>query len=237
MPEPTTSPLGLAGRLVSFGEALTEPANRAALAFRGALEREGWDGIEETTVSLTGVYVRMDPMHPDLASIEAKVAALLGDRDWYDAPLPEGRRLWTVPLVLGGEEGPQCEEAAEMAGQTLDEARRTILDTPMRVITLGYAPGQPYMGSLPEAWDIPRRQELNPRVPASALVVAIRQLIVFTAAQPTGWRHIGQTRFRPFMPEEPEPFSWRPGDEVRWQEVSPEQLANVTGRGGEARPL
>ena len=234
---PEIAPLGLAGRLVSFGDALTEPANRAALAFRGALEREGWEGIEETSVSLTGVYVRMDPDHPDPGSITAKVETLLADRDWYDAPMPEGRRLWTVPCVFGQGLAPQWDEARNMAGLSEEEAIRSLTEAAFRIITLGYAPGQPYIGTLPETWDLPRQKELTPKVPRSALVVAIRQLVVFANEMPTGWRHIGQTRFRPFMAEADDPFSWRPGDEVRLMPVTPEQLENVTGRGGEARPL
>ena len=234
MPEPTVSPLGLAGTLVSFGAALTEPANRAALAFRGAVERAGWDGIEETSVSLTGVYVRMDPTHPDPGSIGRKLEALLAERDWYEAPMPEGRRLWTIPATF---DGPQLAEAAGMAGLSERDAVESLTRDPVRVLTLGYAPGQPYMGTLPEAWDIPRQQGITPKVPRGALVVAIRQIIVFANDTPTGWRHVGNSRFRCFMPEAEDPFALRPGDEVVWERVTPEELSNVTGRGGEARPL
>ena len=38
---------GIDGMLVSFGDRLSEPANRAALAFRAALERESWEGVAE----------------------------------------------------------------------------------------------------------------------------------------------------------------------------------------------
>ena len=44
-------------------------------------------------------------------------------------------------------------------------ARRSLSEARVRVTALGFAPGQPYLGELPEAWDIPRQQALTPKVP------------------------------------------------------------------------
>ena len=41
---PRIAPVGLTGLIVQFADHLSEPANRAAIAFRAALEREGWAG-------------------------------------------------------------------------------------------------------------------------------------------------------------------------------------------------
>ena len=97
----------------------------------------------------------------------------------------------------------------------------------MRVLTLGFAPGQPYMGELPENWNIPRMSELNPQVPGGALVCAIRQLIIFAGPTPTGWRHIGQTAFDCFRPGSNQPFALTPGDEVTFSEISAVELDQI----------
>ena len=130
------------------------------------------------------------------------------------ADLPEGRRLWRIPTVYGTDLAPQLAEAAEAAGLTPEAAAQEIASTRVRVQTIGFAPGQPYLGELPEAWDIPRQTALTERVPIGALTVAIRQLVLFSVSTPTGWRHIGQTAFRPFRPDAETPFVLRPGDEV-----------------------
>ena len=94
--------------------------------------------------------------------------------------------------------------------------------------TIGFAPGMPNLGELPEAWNIPRQTALTAQVPAGGLCVAIRQLVLFPVATPTGWRHIGQTALRLFRPETEEPFILRPGDEVLFEPVSPEVLEFCT---------
>ena len=52
---PAIRTLGLTGLLVSFADRLSEPANRAALAFRAAVEAAGIPGVEETSTSLASV--------------------------------------------------------------------------------------------------------------------------------------------------------------------------------------
>lgn len=216
---PRLSLLGTDGLLVSFADRLSENANRAALAFRAAAEGAGIAGLEETSSTLASAYLRFDPDRVDASEIRSAVKALLAERNWNDAPLPENRKLWRIPTVYGGELAPQLEEAAEAAGLSPEAAVRSISETRVRVQTIGFAPGQPYLGELAPEWDIPRQSQLTERVPIGALTVAIRQLVLFSVSAPTGWRHIGQTAFKPFSRDRDEPFALSPGDEVIFQPV------------------
>jgi allophanate hydrolase subunit 1 len=234
---PMIRDVGLTGMLVTFADTLAEPANRAALAFRGAVEAARWEGVEETATSLTSAFVRFDPLRLPHGELSSRLGDLLARKDWAAEPLPPGRRRWRIPVALGGAEGPQFDEAAEAAGLSPGAAAEQIAGAAVRVLTIGFAPGQAYMGQLPAAWDIPRLKELTPRVPAGALVCAIRQLIVFTGPTPTGWRHIGQTAFRSFRPGTRRPFPLTPGDEVGFAPVPAAELARLrdadeTGDGG-----
>jgi KipI family sensor histidine kinase inhibitor len=221
---------GYDGLVVSFGDSLSEPANRAALAFRDAVENAGWDGVEESSTSLVSAYLRFDPLWRDHATMRAALDGLLQERDWYAATLPAGRRLWRVPTVFGGNAGPQLAEAAQAAGVSETEAIASISATRVRVQTIGFAPGMPYLGELPREWNIPRQTELTAQVPAGGLCVAIRQLVLFPVATPTGWRHIGQTALRLFRPDAAEPFLLRPGDEVLFEPTDPERFAALRDR-------
>lgn len=235
---PCIRTVGVDGFLVSFAGHLDERANRAALAFRAALERDSWPGVAECATSLVSAFLRFDLTTWDHDSLRARLETLLASRDWYDAPLPGGRRLWRVPVVFGGQHGPQLAQAAELAGQTVKDAIATLCAAPVRVQTIGFAPGQPYLGQLPDNWDIPRQTGLTPQVPEGALVTAIRQLIVFSASTPTGWRHIGQTGLALFRPDAADPFLLRPGDEVLFSAASDlDRLRAVPDGGAVAEAL
>ncbi len=237
---PRIRDIGLTGKLVSFADQLSDSANRAALAFRAAIDAERWEGVEETATTLVSVFLRFDPLRLSHDLLEARLATLLDGKDWHSAPLPRGRSLWRIPTVIGGQHGPQFLEAARCAGLDAERARREITNSRLRVLTLGFAPGQPYMGELPEHWNIPRMARLNPQVPAGSLVVAIRQLIIFAGPAPTGWRHIGQTAFECFRPTSEQPFPLSPGDEVTFREVTGKELDDIrrtdqSGNGGAIR--
>ncbi|MBE9639433.1 5-oxoprolinase subunit B family protein [Salipiger mangrovisoli] len=218
---------GIDGLLVSFGDTLSEPANRAALAFRAALEREAWEGVEEISSSLVSAYLRFDPLAVRHAELEARLRGLMASRDWLQAEMPQGRRLHRIPTAYGGALGPQLAEAAQVAGMSEAEALLSLSSSRVRVTALGFAPGQPYLGELPEVWNIPRQQALTPRVPQGALVLAIRQFVIFSVTAPTGWRHVGQTAAPLFRLGAERPFLLAPGDEVEFPQVSAEAFARL----------
>ncbi|RKF17268.1 allophanate hydrolase subunit 1 [Roseovarius spongiae] len=226
--------------LVRFADRLSEPANRAALAFRAAVEAAGWDGVEETSSSLVSAYLRFDPLHVGHETLRARLTELLEARDWYETDLPEGRRFWRIPAVFGVDLAPQLGDAAKAAGMTEAEAITSLTSARVRVQTIGFAPGQPYLGELPEAWDIPRQSALTTRIPEGALGLAIRQMVLFSVATPTGWQHVGQTAIRLFQPEAETPFLVRPGDEVQFHEVGAdalEQMREDPMGGAESEPI
>ncbi|SLN51738.1 Kinase A inhibitor [Roseivivax jejudonensis] len=222
---PRIDAVGTEGLLVRFADRLSEPANRAALAYRAAFAAEAPDGVSETATSLVSAYLRLSH-DADPERVEAAARQLLETRDWTEAPLPAGRRHWRVPTLYGTDRAPQLAEAAEAAGLDAETAVAELSAARLRVTTIGFAPGQPYLGTLSEAWDIPRRSELA-QVPAAALVVAVRQLVLFAVGSPTGWRHVGQTGLRLFRPEAETPFVLRPGDEVSFPAVDEARFAEV----------
>ena len=224
---PKIRTVGLSGVLVTFAGDMSEPANRAALALRAEVEAQGWENVTETSTSLVSTFLSVNLAVVSPHDIIGRLEDLLASRDWYAAPLPAGRKLWRIPTVYGTDLAPQLEEAAEAAGVDVDTAVRELSESRVRVLTLGFAPGQPFSGMLSETWNIPRQQDLTKEVPAGALVVAIRQLIVFTNASPTGWRHIGQTAFRNFRPESTHPIALSPGDELCFPAITADELMRI----------
>lgn len=230
-------PVGLSGLLVQFANSMSEPANRAAIAFRAAVDAQNWPEVRETSTSLVSTFISVDLVTTAHEAMTERLNALLAGQDWHAAPLPAGRTLWEIPTLYGTDAAPQLEEAAEAAGVSPETAIAELSTARVRVLTIGFAPGQPYTGELPAHWDIPRQQALTKSVPAGALVVAIRQLIVFTNASPTGWRHVGQTAFRTFRPQGTTPIALTPGDEMCFPSVTQAEYARIvqsddSGNGG-----
>ena len=230
---PRIETVGLSGLLVTFAPALEDPANRAALAFRAAIEAQRPAWVEESATSLVSAFFRADLAEIDLEAAQAFLEEMLSAQDWFEAPLPQGRKLWRIPAVFGTDLAPGLEEAADAAGLSPDAAIEELSPTPLRVITIGFAPGQPYLGTLGPHWDIPRLTGLTPNVPRGALVAAVRQICLFSNDTPTGWRHVGQTAFRTFQPQAAQPFPLSPGDELRFDPIDATAYKKLLDQGSD----
>lgn len=225
------TPVGLNGMLITFSDKLSDAANRAAFAFRAAVESCGMAGVVETSTSLTSTFVVYDPLTLPLNTLKGRLAELLATQDWGKMALPSNRTLWRIPAVF---DGPQLDEAAKLAKVSPATAIDQICEAPLRILTIGHAPGQPYLGTLGPNWNIPRLSGMTKQVQTGAITVAIRQIVLFSGPSPTGWRQVGQCAFRCFRPELEHPFSLSPGDEVQFYPVDPDTFAKVrlVGNGG-----
>ncbi len=222
---PDIAPLGTEGYLVRFADKLDDAANRGVISFAAALEAADLPGVREVTTALASVFVRFDVEAVSRAGLVAALGELLDSRDWLHPAEAERPRLWRVPTLYGGAAGPQLKEAADLAGVSEEVAVRELSQTRVRVLALGFAPGQPYLGMLPAHWDIGRLTGLTPQVPAGALVVAVRQFVLFANPSPTGWRQVGLTKIPLFNVNAAEPFALQAGDELLFDPVSENDFA------------
>ena len=110
MSEPDFTPIirsvGLAGVLVTFGDRATDSANRAAIAFRGAVDALAWPEVAESSSTLVSAFFRVDLAEHSYDAFRARLADVLASRDWTQAGLPAGRALWTIPAVFGTDRAP-----------------------------------------------------------------------------------------------------------------------------------
>jgi len=230
-PYPRIRTVGLEGLLVSFAPALTDAANRAAIAFCKAVDAQDWPEVTESASTMVSAFFRIDLVAHDPALLVARLQDILSRQDWMQAQDFSGARAWTIPAVFGTAQAPQLAEFAGLAGIDEATAKRDLLSARLRVLTLGFAPGTPYLGGMPAHWNVPRQTELSRRVPRGALVAAIQQVILFSKASPTGWRHVGQTAFHGFQPTSPVPIPLRTGDVLSFAEVSEAELAKIEASG------
>ena len=215
--DPELRPLGVDGILVRFARTLTEQANARALSFRDQVQEAAIVGVTDVASSLVSIRVGFDPELTNRKTVARAIQSLLAIHETTDN---QPKRRWRIPAAFGPDYAPQLAQAASLAGLTPQQAVAEIEAATVRVMAIGFAPGQPYLGMLPAHWDIPRQTELTKSLPRGALITAVQQLIVWAADAPTGWRHIGQTAFRVYLPETTQPFAFAPGDAVQFHAVS-----------------
>jgi len=128
---------------------------------------------------------------------------------------PESRYI-EIPVVYGTAAGPDLGEVARHAGLTEKQVVELHSSMDYVVWFLGFQPGFPYLGGLPEQLATPRRDEPRLQVPAGSVGIGGAQTGIYPLATPGGWQLIGHTPLPLFDPERDEPVLLRPGDTVRF---------------------
>jgi KipI family sensor histidine kinase inhibitor len=125
--------------------------------------------------------------------------------------------LHRIPVRYGGEHGPDLADVAERLGLAADRVVELHASVCYTVYILGFMPGFAYLGDLPEALALPRRDTPRPRVPAGSVAIAGRRTAVYSAATPGGWHLIGRTETHLWDVDRDPPALLRPGDLVRFE--------------------
>ncbi|WP_194205474.1 5-oxoprolinase subunit PxpB [Superficieibacter sp. 1612_C1] len=128
---------------------------------------------------------------------------------------PDSRAI-EIPVVYGGAQGPDLEEVARHSGLTPRQVVELHASVDYVVWFLGFQPGFPYLGGLPEQLITPRRAEPRLLVPAGSVGIGGAQTGIYPLPTPGGWQLIGTTPLALFDPAKSEPVLLRPGDSVRF---------------------
>jgi KipI family sensor histidine kinase inhibitor len=224
---PRFLPVGDAALTVEFGDAITPELNEAVVGLDIALAASELDGIIETVPSYRSLLICYDPLEISLPQLVAELRRLLAS-----GPPMRGsvRTDWTVPVVYDPPYADDLPEVAQRLGLTEEAVIALHTGADFQVYTVGFAPGLPYLGGLPPALYISRREIPRSQVPVGAIMIGGMQAVIVSIPLPTGWYVLGRTPLRPFEPEREDPFLFRAGDHVRFRRIGAaefERLANL----------
>ena len=215
------APLGDAAGYAEFSETLDLEVNEALQGVAAALRARGIAWIRDVVPALGGVAVHFDPGHPGLPEAPmAELAALLEECLRAAGREKPSSRVVEVPVCYEPEFALDLVEVASFTGLNPEDVSRVHASGEHRVLMVGFAPGQPYIGGLDPALAVPRRASPRVRVPAGSVAIANGQTAVYPFEISGGWSVIGRTPLALFDAFRDPPSVFSPGDRVRFVPVS-----------------
>ncbi len=181
-----------------------------------ALRSEPIDGVIEVVPGQRSLLVELDEARHAGPVTEALSARLTAVPE--GGAMPDGRHR-VIPVVYGGEFGPDLDEVADLAGLTPEAVVELHAATELRVLFDGFAPGFAYLGDLPQPLRVPRLATPRTRTPAGSVAIADSMTGIYPADLPGGWRIIGRTPLTLFDPRRDPPAYLVPGDVVRFEPI------------------
>lgn len=216
MTYPRFLPVGDTALTVEFGDAIAPELSEAVMAFDFALAAAELDGIVETVPSYRSLLVCYDPStitFRDLVSALSRIT-LAGV-----AVRRTSSVLWSVPVVYDPPYASDLQEVADRLGLSEQMVVDLHVAAEYRVYMLGFAPGLPYLGGLPDALYLSRRQVPRQNIPVGAVMIGGLQAAIIPISLMSAWYILGRTPLRPFDPGRENPFLFRAGDRIRFRRI------------------
>jgi len=183
--------------------------------------RQRWDGVIDVVPAYQSVAVFADPERVGWDLLESRLRDLP-----VTGSIVNGGRLIRLPVLY---EGADLSEVAHQLKLSESAVIAHHSGREYRVFALGFQPGFPYAGYLPESLSgLPRRKEPRLRVPAGSVAIVGRQTGVYPVESPAGWHLLGRTPLR-IVDVAHEYFPIRAGDRLRFEPISAAEYESRLG--------
>lgn len=212
---PRLLPQGDAALVVELDDRIDRAVSERVTALADALRRAAIPGVVELVPTFRSLLVHYDPLVLDFAGIAGRARDLLAGLAVAERRL----RLVRMPACYDEDLAPDLADVAGRAGLTPEEVAGLHGSVDYHVYMLGFLPGYPYMGDLPEPLRLPRLTTPRVRVPPRSIAIANAMTAVYPLESPGGWRLIGAVPVDLFDVAREPPALLAPGDRVRFERV------------------
>ena len=213
--------------VVEFGDRVDRELSERVLRLSGQVRASNVPGVIETLPTYRSLMVRYDPRVTDSMRLTASIDGLLHEA--RAAPKPTTR--WRIPACYEASHAPDLEDVARRTGLHIDDIVGIHTGTSFHVYMIGFVPGFPYMGDLPDSLCLPRREDPRVKVPAGSIAIAANMTAVYPVESPGGWHLIGATPVRLFDVRASRPALLSPGDSVRFEPITAAEFDRIREAG------
>lgn len=191
--------------------------NTRVRALEFLVQHKAVAGIVETVPSFRSLLVYYDPTDVTYEALCATLAELAAQAE--HASLPPSRVVELPCCYADPSLGIDLTAAAERLGLSPGELAKLHAGAEYLVYFIGFTPGLPYLGGLPERIVLPRLETPRTKVPAGSVGIGGIQVCIYSVESPGGYWILGRTPVPLYDPETPEPILLRPGDLVRFRPI------------------
>jgi len=210
-------PAGDAALVIEFDDRIDPVISARGAALAEALNAEHIAGVRDVVPTCRSVAVYFDPLQTNQHTLVAMVERFAARPVQSETRRRDQIR---IPVCYGGDYGPDLAHVAAFAGLSEADVIDLHASAVYRVLMLGFTPGFAYMGLVDPRIAAPRLETPRPRVARGSVGIAKEQTGIYPSETPGGWQLIGRTAVRPFDMSRPDPFLFRPGDEVRFVPIA-----------------
>ena len=209
---------------VQMGSEISLEVNRKVLMLLEAIKKSPIPGVREMVPTYASLMIHYDPSVISLLKLEEEIM----NRAENMSDIGETKKIIReVPILYGGELGPDLELCAELEGTTVEEVIRKHSTHDYYVYMLGFAPGHPYSARFEEPFSFKRRDTARVKIPGGSVVVQLNLSDLIPFEQPCGWNIIGSTPLTICDYRKEDPFLVHAGEWIRYIPVTEKEYQEI----------
>ena len=212
------------GLLVEYGDKIDPEINAKVRAISLSIEKADIDGVEEVIPTYRSILITYNPTKISFKDLKENIKNMEKNLSKVELPAP---RTIEIPVVYGGEYGPDIEFVAKHNGLTVEEVIDIHSKGKYLIYMIGFTPGFPFLGGLSEKLFTPRLETPRVKVPAGSVGIANNQTGIYPIDSPGGWRLIGRTPIKLYDPSKDPPVILNPGDFIRFVPIDEEEYKKI----------
>ena len=209
---------------VQMGDEISLEVNRKALMLHEELKKRPVEGIREMVPTYASLMIHY---RPEVISPDRLTDMIYQRLDTMEDIGTTKKIIREVPILYGGETGPDLELCAELEHTTVKEIIRKHSSHDYYVYMLGFAPGHPYSARFEEPFSFKRRDTARVKIPARSVVVQLNLSDLIPFEQPCGWNMIGSTPVTICDYKKEDPFLVHAGEWVRYIPVTKKEYDEI----------
>ena len=217
---PEIVPLGDRALLVNFQQKINSMVHQQVLDLLSEIENQNISGVTFLQPAYCSLTIGFNPAYLKYSELKRMISELCQRPVEH---VQASRRLVTLPVCY---EEPYALDLKEISTSTgLDKNELVDLHTkPLyQVFMIGFLPGFPYLGVLPEKLRLPRLTTPRLQVPERSVGIAGLQTGIYPVSSPGGWNILGMTPVPVFNVYSDKPFLFKTGDQVKFKAIGNEE--------------
>ncbi|WP_270180860.1 5-oxoprolinase subunit PxpB [Alkalihalobacillus sp. CinArs1] len=215
-------PLGDTGIQLVFGSEITEETNQKIRMFADYLTDHPIDGVVEWVPAYTTLTIYYLPTKLSYGSLRKKLEEISEKQQGREAE--SASLVYIIPTYYGGEDLPFV---AEHNGRTEEEVIESHSGKDYLIYMMGFVPGFPYLGGMPEEIATPRRENPRAAIAPGSVGIAGSQTGIYPLQSPGGWQIIGRTPVKLYDPESESPILLESGHYLRFVSITKEEYKEI----------
>ncbi len=179
------------------------------------------------------LFVTFDPGSRDHRGVESSLRELNDGLDEEAvATLEAASRTFTVPVLFGGDTGPDLDDVAGELDLSTDTLVERLAAKPWRVRFVASPVGTPFTDRPDWGASVPRMKAPRVAVPPGSIALSGSQSIIYPVRSPGGWRLVGRTPLRLVDPSGADDLvAYRAGDLLEYLPIDADRFAELAEQG------